>query len=77
MPNPASDYILVEYELEMQGTAVIEITGISGKPVHSVQAANPKDQLTIDTRTWKPGTYVASLKINGSIKETVKFTITD
>jgi hypothetical protein len=77
MPNPAKDYIIVEYELEAAGSAVIEITDLTGKPVHSLQVANPKDQLTIDTRNWKTGTFIASLKINGRIKETVKFTITE
>jgi hypothetical protein len=76
MPNPAKDYILVEYELEAPGSAVIEITDLTGKPVQSVQVANLKDQLTIDTRNWKPGTYIASLKINGKLRETVKFTLT-
>jgi hypothetical protein len=77
MPNPAKDYIIVEYELEAPGSAVIEITDLTGKPVQSVQVANPKDQLTIDTRNWKPGNYIASLKINGKAKETIKFTITN
>jgi len=77
MPNPAADFIIVEYELEAQGTGVIEITDLTGKPVHSVRTTNLKDQLTIDTRSWKPGTYIAELKINGRIKETIKFTITD
>jgi hypothetical protein len=77
IPNPASDYVIVEYELEAPGSAVIEITDLTGKLVQSVQVANPKDQLTIDTRNWKPGNYIASLKINGKAKETIKFTITD
>jgi hypothetical protein len=77
MPNPASEYIIVEYDLEMQPEGIIEITDITGNPVYAVQVSNPKDQLTIDTRKWKPGTYIILLKINGRIKETVKFTITD
>jgi len=77
MPNPASDFIVVEYELDAPSSGVIEITDLTGKPVHSVQATNLKDQLTIDTRNWKPGIYIAWLKINGMTKETVKLTITD
>ena len=77
MPNPAKDYIVVEYDLEMQREGIVEITDVTGKPVYSVQVSNPKDKMTIDTRNWKPGVYVALLKFDGRIKETVKFTITD
>jgi hypothetical protein len=77
MPNPAKDFILVEYELQVKGSTEIEITDLSGKPIYSLQGANLRDQVTIDTRNWKPGTYIASLKINGKTKETVKFNITD
>ena len=30
-----------------------------------------------DTRNWKPGTYIALLKLNGKIKDSFKFTLTD
>jgi hypothetical protein len=78
IPNPASDYVIIEYNLddELQG-ATIEITDIGGKPVQTIQAVNTRDQVTLDTRNWKRSVYVAVLKINGKIKETVKFTITD
>jgi hypothetical protein len=77
MPNPAKDYIIVEYELELAGKGLVEICDVSGKPIHSVQVTNIKDQLTIDTRYWNKGIYIALLKINGKKKETVKFTVTD
>jgi hypothetical protein len=77
MPNPAKDYIIVEYDLELHREGLIEITDVNGRVVNSVQVLNPKDQITMDTRDWKRGIYIASLKINGRTKETVKFTITD
>jgi hypothetical protein len=77
VPNPSKDYIIVEYELESLSTGQINIFDVTGKPIFSVQTTNPKDQVTIDTRGWKPGVYVATLMINSKAKKTVKFTIID
>ena len=77
MPNPAKEYIILEYELEMQREGIVEIADVTGKPVYSVQVSNPKDQMAIDTRKWKPGVYIALLKFDGKLQETVKFAITD
>jgi hypothetical protein len=77
MPNPAKNYIIVEYELEFGGNALIEICDVTSKPIHSVQVTNIKDQLTIDTRYWNKGIYIATLRIDGKTKEYVKFTITN
>jgi hypothetical protein len=75
-PNPAKDFIIVEYELETGGNILIEITDISGKPVHSMQAINARDEVTVDTRNWTPGAHIVTLKLNGKPVESVKFTIT-
>jgi hypothetical protein len=77
MPNPAKNYIIVEYKLEMAGNALIEFCDVTGKPIHSVQVASIKDQLTIDTRYWSKGIYIVTLKIDDWAKEIVKFTLTD
>jgi hypothetical protein len=75
-PNPAKDFIIVEYELETGGNILIEVTDMSGKPVHSMQAINARDEVTIDTRNWKPGAHIVTLKLNGKPVESVKFTKT-
>jgi hypothetical protein len=75
-PNPAKDFIIVEYELETGGNILIEVTDVSGKPVHSMQAINARDEVTVDTRHWKPGAHIVTLKLNGKPVESVKFTIT-
>ncbi|MFU8844889.1 MAG: T9SS type A sorting domain-containing protein, partial [Bacteroidales bacterium] len=75
-PNPAKDFMIVEYELETGGNILIEITDISGKPVHSMQAINTRDEVTVDTRHWKPGAHIVTLKLNGKPVESVKFTKT-
>ncbi len=76
-PNPAKDYVIIEYKLEREADAVIEINSITGNLKYSVKFANRHDQFTVDTRIWKAGIYIATLKINGSLIESVKFTIID
>ncbi len=76
-PNPAKDYIIVEYELEQEAAAKIEINDITGDLKYSKNTLNRQDQISIDTRSWKAGVYITSLKINGKLVESVKFTIID
>lgn len=74
-PNPAKEFVIIEFELETPDNAVIEIHDVTGRPVYYLPATNTHDEVTLDTRTWDTGIYVAALKINGKIKETVKFSI--
>ena len=76
-PNPAKDYIIVEYELEQETNASININDITGNLKIHLNFSNQQDQLTVNTQDWKPGIYIATLKINGKLVESVKFTITD
>ncbi|GAB4324949.1 MAG: hypothetical protein Kow00127_17630 [Bacteroidales bacterium] len=36
-----------------------------------------KDRFTVDTRNWKAGVFIATLKIDGKLVESFKFTIID
>ncbi len=74
-PNPAKDFVIVGYEFEKETDAVIVITGTDGKKAYTGQVNGLKDQLTVDTRKWKAGVYIAVVKINDIIKESVKFTV--
>ncbi|HPE57477.1 MAG TPA: T9SS type A sorting domain-containing protein [Bacteroidales bacterium] len=76
-PNPAKDYFIVEYELEQETTASIDITDILGNLKNRLNVFNKQDEVTVDTQDWKPGIYIATLKINRKPVESVKFTITD
>ncbi|MBN1339245.1 MAG: T9SS type A sorting domain-containing protein, partial [Bacteroidales bacterium] len=76
-PNPAKDYIVVEYELEQEANTTILISDMKGNLKHSAAITNRQDQLTVDTRHWQAGIYIATLKIKGKLIESVKFTITD
>ncbi|MCD4728240.1 MAG: T9SS type A sorting domain-containing protein, partial [Pirellulales bacterium] len=74
-PNPAKDYIIVRYETELEGQAEINIYNISGKLKYSGQLKNIKDQVVIGTKDWKAGVYITTLKLNGKMIESVKFTL--
>jgi hypothetical protein len=60
-PNPAKDYIIVEYELEQETNASIDINDITGNIKSHLKIHNLQDQVTVNTRDWKPGIYIATL----------------
>ncbi len=76
-PNPSKDYVILGYKLETIHTGVIEIQDVVGKKVHMVHTDELQNQVTVLTQDWKPGVYVASLKINDKVLESVKFTLID
>ena len=76
-PNPAKDYIIVEYELEQETGASIDITDIKGNLKIRLNTTNRQDEVTVNAQDWKPGMYIATLKISSKPVESVKFTITD
>ena len=75
MPNPAKDYIIIEYELEMRGEAQIRISDINGKPIHTVYTNEVHSQKIVNTSNWAQGIYIASLFTNNKLLQSVKFTI--
>jgi hypothetical protein len=74
-PNPAKDYIVLAYDLGEKGGAIAEIRNMGAKIKYSENLKNKQDQITVDTRGWKAGVYVVSLKVNAKLVESVKFTI--
>jgi hypothetical protein len=76
-PNPAKDYIIVEYELDQETAASIEINDLTGSLKYLLNITNRQDQVTVNTQDWKPGIYIVTLKINGKPVESIKFTITN
>ena len=78
-PNPAKDFITVEYNLsdlyrEPQ-KIVIFVNSADGKQVDTRIADNLQDQFILETSTYKPGVYVLSLKVKDKIIHTAKFTV--
>jgi hypothetical protein len=74
-PNPSTDYVILEYYLEVETEGSIEIKNVNGVLMHTVATQGIQDQLSIITKGWNPGIYIASLIIGGKTTESIKFTI--
>ena len=74
-PNPSTGYIILEYNLEVKSDAVLEITDMSGNILRSINTTKKRDQVTVTTESWKPGLYIATLKVGGKVIESVKFSL--
>ena len=75
-PNPSDDYVIIQYQAEKEiPGSVVEVTNMNGSIVKSITIANQQDQVVVDTRSWKTGVYIATLKANGNPVESIKFTI--
>ena len=61
--------------METDVKATISIQDMHGITIESRNIKGQHDQLTLISRDWKPGVYVASLKVNGLLLESTKFTI--
>jgi hypothetical protein len=75
IPNPAKDFVIIEYKQEIEGDAQIIFTALNGKVLKSMQVNDKHNQLVLDTGKWPAGIYIATMKKNGNIIESVKFTI--
>jgi len=53
----------------------LEIKDVNGKTIRSINTSQKQDQVTVTTEDWKPGLYIATLKIDGKSIESVKFTL--
>ena len=74
-PNPAKDYIILGYDFAKQANAEITITSMKNENKFSKNVNGLKDQFTVDTRGWTPGIYIATVIINGTTRESVKFSV--
>ena len=74
-PNPSKDYVILGYKLETESSGSINISDINGSSVYIVTTTGKQDQVTIVTKDWKPGVYIATLLIDGKSLESVKFTL--
>jgi hypothetical protein len=78
-PNPSKDFVIIGYttseEAAIPMEGIIEIQDVSGKVVQTITLKSQKDEVTVLTKDWKSGIYIASLMLNGKIKESIKFTL--
>lgn len=63
------------YKLETETEGSIEIQDVTGKTIETIRTNSIQDQITVITKDWKPGVYIATLKIDGKSIESVKFTL--
>ena len=67
IPNPATDYVEVQYNSLTQGNAVLQLTNILGQVVYS-QNISPEsgyNSYMVDLREFKAGVYIISLVQEG------------
>ncbi len=76
-PNPAKDYIIIYYTLEIDRHGFIVINDLLGNMITKFAIHDRENQRVINTRNWKQGLYVVSLISNEKLIESVKFTLVD
>jgi hypothetical protein len=74
-PNPAKDYVILQYKVGAEQKGQIEVKDISGMTKQVLPITGEQDQLTLITKDWTPGIYIATLTIDGNTKESIKFTL--
>jgi hypothetical protein len=76
IPNPVKDYVIISWKLDKEpGTGKVTISGNLGNPVQEFSFTGMQDQKVVDTRSLKPGVYIATLYVDNMQLESVKFTI--
>ncbi|MFA8300109.1 MAG: T9SS type A sorting domain-containing protein [Hyphomicrobiales bacterium] len=73
-PNPAKDYIVVEYNTKAVGEMLLKLVDLKGNTIFT-QIVDGQDQLTIDTRSYNAGTYILQILEGKTIAESIKVNI--
>jgi hypothetical protein len=75
-PNPATDYLTFEYQLpEYVKECLVEISDFTGKKIKEVILKNSRGIYNLDTRAMAAGIYIYTIRHEGSILNTNKFSI--
>jgi hypothetical protein len=75
-PNPADNYIVVDYNAEGHtGIVLLSIIDLNGKPVFAEVQNTKRNQKVISTTDWKSGVYLVTVSVNGSTVKSRKLTI--
>ncbi len=73
-PNPAKDYLTLEYQLPLNvNNVAIGILNITGTQKEVIRLNNGWGQKIIDLRAYRPDTYFVLLYLNGKVVENKKF----
>ena len=74
-PNPASDYLFIEYDVIVVKEAKLQIYNSIGAVVYTKNLEERKDNIKISVSEYKNGLYFCSLKIDGKLLNTRKILI--
>jgi len=78
-PNPARQYLIVEYNLKnlfnLNPEISLNIYSLNGMLKDKMIITRQQDQALIKTSTYDPGLYICILEIDGKKKESQKFTV--
>jgi hypothetical protein len=73
-PNPAKDYIIVEYTLnESPDNAKVELYDITGKNLKKLNLKNTHDWLVVPLQNLPGGPYICCLRTGNKTVDSVKF----
>lgn len=74
-PNPAKDFLKINYQVNSSDEAKFELINIVGARVLSKRLDAQKNKAEVDLSTLKPGVYFYTLKVNGSLQVSKKLVI--
>jgi hypothetical protein len=78
-PNPAQQYLIVEYNLKNLFNLNTEISlnfySMNGLLKDKKIITRQQNQTIVKTSTYDPGLYICTLEIDGKMKESQKFTV--
>jgi len=74
-PNPANNYLHIEYDILYLKEAKLQIFNSIGAVVYNKNLLEKKDKLKITVSEYKNGLYFCSLQIDGKLLNTRKILI--
>lgn len=74
-PNPTTGIISFEYSISETSSATIFISDLTGTLKESIDCISNTSSITVDLSKLRDGIYIASLSVNGEIKDSKQFVI--
>ncbi len=73
-PNPADEYLTVDYAITgFSGASLLAITNVNGQVVYQKELNYPRDELIIITNNLATGQYFCTISNNSKTVKTEKF----
>ncbi|HPB02477.1 MAG: T9SS type A sorting domain-containing protein [Bacteroidales bacterium] len=74
-PNPASNFVNFNYNLQGAKTAEFLITDLLGSELYRAELQNESNKLIVDVASFNAGVYFYSLRVNGKMQFTRKLIV--